>query len=184
MPSSVRSFFRNDRSRNKTVNLPQVSEETVSELQPTDKVSVDEDPLSSHFLLHDVDQSLTNHNVSCCGGDEKKTALKNQADVSPMTKETVGHARALADPMEPNDYKIEHVVPQRGAKVGINDGLKDLFGKKEITKAMINQLAQRASIGPMNSTNDDPPRLCTKKHVRDYYDQIRSYFSDYAVFIC
>lgn len=89
-------------------------------------------------------------NQSCCGGEEKKQAAREQIDA---TRET-------------SDHKILKIAPQQSAPIHIGEELKSLFGKEEITKALINQLAHRSMAGPMNSRNDDPPRLCTKKHVR------------------
>jgi hypothetical protein len=124
---------------------------------------------------------LNSLNSSCCGGDEKK----NQADASRAIKEAVGHTKAMTDPMEASDHKIEQVIQQHAPKVEIDDDLKDLFGHKEITQAMINQLAQRALTGPMNSNNDDPPRLCTKKHVRNELKSKENVLSrNNSVFVC
>jgi hypothetical protein len=149
MSSNVRSFFRSDRSQRLTTKSSHAKD---------------------HFLLHDVNHWIPNINSqqnplnsSCCGGDEKK----NQADASRTIKETIEHTKAMTDPMEASDHKIEKIVQQHAPRVEIDDDLKDLFGHKEITQAMVNQLAQRALTGPMNSNNDDPPRLCTKKHVRN-----------------
>ena len=142
MSPSVRSLFRSHRSSN-----------------------VHQREILFHDRLHTIDYQQAAVNLSCCGGDEKKTAAKNQAEAPRLIKEATGHTKALADPMEASDHKIVHVAQQQAAKVDIDDDLKDLFGKKEISKAMINQLARRALAGPMNSRNDDPPRACTKKHV-------------------
>jgi len=138
------------------------------------RVSTADDLLPSNYLLADINDRITSINsqqksinISCFGGDEKKNAAKNQANALNMIKKTIEHTQALADPMEANDHKIQHVYEQNTAKVEIDNNLKDLFGNKEIAKAIINQLAQRALTGSMNSNNDDPPRLCTKKHVRN-----------------
>ncbi|CAF0782885.1 unnamed protein product [Adineta ricciae] len=105
-------------------------------------------------------------NVSCCGGDEKKTAIKNQVQAPPLKEQepVVEQKKLVADPMEASDHKIQHIPQQQAVRVDVDDDLKDLFGKREVTKAMINQLAQRALTGSMSLNNDDPPRLCTKKH--------------------
>jgi hypothetical protein len=162
MSSSVRSFFRSKKSN---INPSQNSEQTIFQrsIPP------------SNSLLHDVNEWITSintrqksMNTSCCIGEDKKDEEKNTPTKAPrMIKETTGHMQTLADPMEASDHKINHIPQQSAPKVEINDDLKDLFGKKEITKAMINQLAQRALTASMNSNNDDPPRLCTKKHVRN-----------------
>jgi hypothetical protein len=152
MSSNVRSFFRSDRSRPKSNNLKKTRIQRPTSKSPTTK---------DH--LNDWIPNINSLNSSCCGGDEKK----NQSDASRMIKEAIGHTKAIADPMEASDHKIEQIVQQHAPKIEIDDDLKDLFGNKEITKAMINQLAQRALTGPMNSNNDNPPRLCTKKHVRN-----------------
>jgi hypothetical protein len=157
------------------IKQQQDSQDTISQQQqPIARLPIAEDRFSSNLLLRDVNEWITSLNsqqksinISCCGGDEKKNAIKNQIDAPHMIKETVGYTQVLADPMEANDNKIKHVLQQRAPPVEMDDDLKDLFGKKEITKAMIHQLAQRALTGPMNSNNDDPPRLCTKKHVRN-----------------
>lgn len=150
----------NVRSRNKAMNIEQ---------EKNSQQSIAKEHFPKNLFLHNVNERITNINslnISCFGGDEKKKAIKNQKNTPNMIKEIVGHTQALADPMEASDHKIEHVLQQRGAKIDIDDDIKDLFGKKEITKAIINQLVQRALTGSMNSSNDDPPRLCTKKHVR------------------
>jgi hypothetical protein len=151
MSSNVRSFFR---SKKANVNS-----------------SITGNHLPSNSLLRDVNEWITNinsqQNTHCCVGNDNKDTEKNNPIKAPrMIKETVGHTQALADPMEASDHKIEHIFQQHAPQVDIDDDLKDLFGKKDITKAMINQLVQRALTGSMNSNNDDPPRLCTKKHVR------------------
>jgi len=128
-----------------------IEQETISQLIP-----IAEEHLSSPISI----------NRSCLGGNDKKKGTKNKVDTPLMNKETIRHTQALTDPMEASDHKIQHIVQQHGAKIDIDDDIKDLFGKKEITKAIINQLAQRALTGSMNTNNDDPPRLCTKKHVR------------------
>ena len=110
--------------------------------------------------------NINSFNSSCCGGDEKKNAMKNQADAARAVKEATSRTKAVADPKEASDHKIERAAQQHAPKVEVDDDLKDLFGSKETTQAMINQLAQRALTGPMNANNDDPARLCTKKHVR------------------
>src|SRR5207302_540923 len=142
MSSSVRSFFRN-----KIMNIQQEQNS--------------EDRLPSHFLLRDVNEWIKDinyqQNISCCGGNEKKNAIKKQVNAPHMIQETVE--------LETNDQKIEHITQQHAPKIEIDDNLKDLFSKKEIKKAIINQLTHRALTGSMNSNNDNPPRICTKKHV-------------------
>ncbi|CAF0883898.1 unnamed protein product [Rotaria sp. Silwood1] len=172
MSSNVRSFFRSNRSRSKEINIKQQlnSQETMSQGSIT-KLPTVENHQPSNFFLRDVNEWITSMNsqqtsinISCCGGDEKKNAIKNQIKAPRLNKETVEQPKELAKPHEPNDEKIEDIVKQHTAKVDVDDDLNDLFGKKEITKAIINQLARRALTRPMNSYNDDPPRLCTKKH--------------------
>jgi hypothetical protein len=155
------------------IKQQQDSQETISQ-QSITRLPIAEDRLPSSSLLQDINEWITNINskeksinTSCFGGDEKKKATKNQVDAPRMIKETIGYTQALADPMEASDHKIQHVDQQRAPKFEIDDDLEDLFGKKEITKAIINQLTQRALTGSMNSNNDEPPRLCTKKHVRN-----------------
>ncbi len=175
MSSSVRSFFRSNRSRNKKMNIKQqISQETISQQPPINTLSLAEDRFENNLHLHNLNEWITSINsqqksvnISCCGGDEKKNAIKNQVPAPRLTQETIEHTKALADPLEASDHKIYHVPQQYAPHVEIDDDLKDLFGKKEITKSIINQLAQRALTGSMNSNNDDPPRLCTKKHVRN-----------------
>ena len=177
MSLSVRSFFRSHRSRNKNehvqqrsssssmivsppsfAQLPMIKEETLT----TESVVVSND--QQWFVPVDFPEYAVN--LSCCGGDEKKNSIKNPVKTARAVKEAVGHTKALANPMEASDHKITTVTQQKQTpKVDIDDDLKDLFGKRELTKAMINQLAQRAMAGSMNANNDDPPRLCTKKHV-------------------
>ncbi|CAF2410493.1 unnamed protein product [Rotaria sp. Silwood2] len=164
MSSNVRSFFR---SKDMNVKQQQNSPEMVSQRSIV-RLPIVETHLPSNFLLHDVNEWITSMNsqqhsvnISCCGGDEKKNAIKNQIKAPRLKKETVEQLKETADPIEPDDHKIEHIVQQHAPKVDIDN---DLFSKKEITKAIINQLAQRALTRPMNSSNDDPPRLCTKKH--------------------
>jgi hypothetical protein len=142
--------------------------------QDSQQLPIVEDHLSSHLLLRDVNEWIENINsqqksinINCCGGDEKKNATKNQVNTLSMMKETVGYTQTLPDPMEADDQQIQNIVQQYAPKVEIDDDLKDLFDKKEITQAIINQLTQRALTGSMNSNNDDPARLCTKKHVRN-----------------
>jgi hypothetical protein len=165
MSSSVRSFFR---SKKLNLNQEKFAKELSSQ-RSLSRLPIVENRLSTNFnqWLTNVNHQQKSVNISCCGGDEKKNAIKNQTKAPRLIKETVGHAQALADPMEASDHKIEHIVQQHAPKVEMDDDLKDLFGKKEITKAIINQLAQRALTGPMNSNNDNSPRLCTKKHVRN-----------------
>ena len=151
-----------NRVRNQTLNMK--SQEPINRL-------VHHSP--NNFFLHDINEWVTNINsinISCCGANEKKTDNKNnKIDTLNKIKKTLEQTRVLPNSIEEdeiNDQKIEHVIQQHAAKYDIDDDLKDLFGKKEITKAIINQLAQRTLIVPMNSNNDDPPRICTKKHVR------------------
>ncbi|UJR21057.1 hypothetical protein I4U23_024157 [Adineta vaga] len=148
MSSTSRSFFRStNRSRNKNSirkPLPQELTEWTGDINFQQQQSI---------------------NISCCGGDEKKKAIKNQVKAPPLKQETlVEKKKVITDPMEASDHKIQHIVQQQAVKINIDDDLQDLYGKKDVTKAMINQLAQRALVGSMNSSNDDPPRLCTKKH--------------------
>lgn len=148
MSSNMRSFFRSNRNRNKT---RQKSEEIRS-------------TINSPLLVHQINGRLININSSCLGGNEKKKKnTKKQADT---TEEPIPQPKVIADPMDISDHKIQHVVQQHAPKVEIDDDLKNLFGQKDLTKAMANQLNARALTGPMNSNNDAPPRLCTKKHVR------------------
>ena len=153
MSSNIRSFLRSNRTRNKSKNLHTRANSQEKKLQ---RPAI---PVNSPLPVHNISDKLTNINSSCLGGNEKKKATK------PL--ENLVQTKAIADPMNASDHKIEHVLQQHAPKVEIDDDLKNLFGKKELTKAMINQLTQRALTGPMNSNNDDPPRLCTKKHVRD-----------------
>lgn len=104
-------------------------------------------------------------NVSCCGGDAKKKSAKKQVQAPHLKQELAAPPTALLDPVEPSDHKIQVVTQQQAVRVAVADDVEDLYGKKDVTKAMIQQLAQRALTAPMNSNNDDPPRLCTKKHV-------------------
>ncbi|CAF1099403.1 unnamed protein product [Rotaria sordida] len=173
MSFTVRSFFRSNRSRSKEMNIKQQQQnpqETISE-RSIIKLPIVEDHLPSNFLLRDVNEWITSMNsqqksinISCCGGDEKKNAIKNQIKAPHLPKETVEHNKELTNSIESNDHKIEHIIQQHAPKFDNDNDSNDLFDKKEITKAIINQLAQRALTRPMNSNNDDQPRLCTKKH--------------------
>ncbi len=166
MSSSVRLFLRS-----KKMNIKQEQDSQA----PISRLSTAEDLLlPSNYLLGDVNDRITSINsqqksinISCFGGNEKKNAAKNQINTPNMIKKTAEHTRALADSIEASDHKVEHVYQQNASKIEIDNNLKDLFGNKEIAKAIINQLAQRALTGSMNSNNDNPPRLCTKKHVRN-----------------
>lgn len=146
MSANVRSFFRINHSHHK-----KIEQETISSLIP-----IKDEYLSNPLSI----------NKSCFGGNSKKKANKNKTRDSTVKKENVRQSKTLSDPLEASDHQIQHITQQRGAKIDIDDNIKDLFGKKEITKAIINQLVQRALTGSINLNNDDPPRLCTKKHVR------------------
>lgn len=177
MSLSVRSFFRTHRSRSKNRDVPQqasISSMIVSPPSLAQLPLVNEEKLPNNDLspndqkwMESVESQPYAANISCCGGDEKRKSIKTPVKTARMVKETVQRTQAIANPMEPSDHKILTVTQQQqqAPKVEIDDDLKDLFGKKEITKAMIDQLALRAMTGSMNSNNDDPPRLCTKKHV-------------------
>lgn len=153
MSSNIRSFFRSNHSSSS------------KELNIKNKL---EDYLPSNPLLRDVNEWIINMNrqqnslnASCCGGNEKKNAIKNQIKAPRLNNE----------PAEPtkqhHDEKIEHVVQQQAVKADIHN---DFFEKNELTKAILDKLAERAITRPMNTFNDDPPRLCTKKHVCNYVD--------------
>ena len=163
MSSNIRSFFRSNRNRNKTKNSQTRQNLKEIRLQRSTIIPL---TIDSPLLVHHTNGRLTNINTSCLGGNDKKKNTKNQADTPETPEETVPHPKVIADPMDISDHKIQHVVQQHAPKVEIDDDLKDLFGKKELTKAMANQLNARALTGPMNSNSDDSPRLCTKKHVR------------------
>lgn len=164
MSANIRSFFRSNRTRNKTKNSQ--TRQNLEEIR-LQRSTINPLTIDNPLLVHHTNDRLTNFNSSCLGGNEKKKKnTKNEADTPETPKETVSHSKVIADPMDISDHKIQHVVQQHASKVEIDDDLKNLFGKKELTKAMANQLNARALTGPMNSNNDDPPRLCTKKHVR------------------
>ncbi|CAF1042550.1 unnamed protein product [Adineta steineri] len=156
MSSSARSFFRSNHIRNKKkVDIKQQQQQNVHEM-------ISQQTMNE--WITNINSQQISMNISCCGGDEKKNAIKKQIQAPRLTQETVENIKTLSDPMEPSDHKIHIIQQQQAVKTEIDDDLKDLFGKKEITEAIINQLAQRALTGPMNSNNDNSPRLCTKKH--------------------
>ena len=171
MSPGVRSLFRSYRSRNKSIDAKQQEHwpDTVSAVSSGLEQFLPRysDELDENVWIAQTDAHQSPMNISCCGGDEKKAAVKNQVKATRAVKETVTPIKAMANPMEPSDHKIVTVKQQYAPKVDVDDDLKDLFGEKDVTKAMINQLAQRALAGSMNASNDDPPRLCTKKHVSD-----------------
>ncbi|CAF3687167.1 unnamed protein product [Rotaria socialis] len=168
MSSSVRSFFRSKRSRSKEINIIQQNSKEIVSQQPTTRLTSIEDNRPRHFLLSDVNEWITSMhsqrqsvNISCCGGDDKKNAIKNQVNAPRLSKETPEPIKQNPDPIESDDHKVEHIVQQHAIKVDTHD---NLHAKQELTKAIMNQLVQRALTRPMNVHNDDPPRLCTKKH--------------------
>ena len=166
MSSNVRSFLHCNHSHDKDMNIEhqqQISQET--------RLPIADDCLPTlsnvNEWITNIDSQQKSINLSCCGGDEKKNNIKNQIKAPRLTNETVDDITQSVNSTEQNDDNIEHVVPQHAQKVDTDDNLKDLLAKEEIKKAIINQLAQRALHRPMNSNNDAPPRLCTKKHVRN-----------------
>ena len=162
MSPGVRSLFRSYRSRHKSIDAKQTYSSGMEHFLPRNADEFDENAWVAQTDIHQHPI-----NLSCCGGDEKKAPVKHQVKAPRLVKETVAPVRAIADPMEASDHKIVSVKQQHAPKIEVDDDLKDLFGEKEVTKAMINQLAQRALAGSMNASNDDSPRLCTKKHVGD-----------------
>ena len=144
MPSSVRSFFRRrHQSRHKAASS---------------SISLSRLPIKNDLQGYAI-------NISCCGGDDKKNLTKKQNSTTQIVKEIMEEKRASANHTDANDHKIINVTKQQAANINIDDDLNGSFSKKTISKAIIYQLAQRALISPMNLSNDDPPRACTKKHV-------------------
>ena len=125
-------------------------------------------PSQDDQWLVPVDLQQYAANISCCGGDEKKNLVKNPVKTARLVKEVTPQAKAAAAAEDPDDQRIIKVAQQQqqqAPRAEIDDDLKDLFGKKDLTKAMINQLVQRSMAGSMNANNDDPPLICTRKHV-------------------
>lgn len=173
MSSNIRSFFRSNRTRNKTKTLHTRANSEENRLQ---RSAIFPLTVNSPLLVREINNNkLINLNSSCVGGNDKKKATKTPDDPAKKSKENIVQTKAIADPMDASDHKIERVVQQHATKIEIDDDLKNLFGKKELTQAMINQLSQRTLTNSMNSNNDDPPRLCTKKHVR-YSIKLKSNF--------
>jgi len=113
----------------------------------------------SFFQSHFVQRQALN--TSCCGTDAKKKTVKKTSNP-----------------------KLNEVIQQRATpNITIDDNLTDLFGKKDVTKALIQQLVQRTLTAPMNSTNDDPPRLCTKKHVSKFSVHTNKIYADLFEFL-
>jgi hypothetical protein len=124
----------------------------------------DHDDEPQQYLL----STLPSMNTNCCGGDEKKNAAQSLDTTERMNVPT----KVIVDSSAVDDQRITSMKQQHTTNFEqMNDKHDHLLGKKDVLKVLLEQLTRRALKGPMNSSNDDPPRLCTKKHVNQKEDE-------------